>query len=158
MNNLQKIVDRTKNIANFLIPYTFPKANIKSEHEIVALKQEDIVVDGYQITICYSIADYDEYFLKSIQLQSIYSPFLPFAVVCKIGQMFLGKNNLSYVEFFQSNKKIYCWTTKTTDEKTLPPEKETKRGTYEGFDFNIIDPGLVDLFWPRLNMVAIVLH
>jgi hypothetical protein len=146
MNHLQKIVNRAKNMANLLIPYTFPKANIKSEHEIVCLKQEDIVVDGYPITICYSIADYDEYFLKSIQLQSVYSPFLPFTVVCKIGQMFLGKKDLSYIEFFESSKKIYCWTTKSVDEKTLPPDKQTKPGTYEGFNFNIINPGLVDLF------------
>ena len=101
---MKQYVAEMKRMAELLVPYTFPKVNFEEEQEVVILKQRNLSIDGYHVLICLSKADYGDYFLESLQIQSIYSPFLPFNLVCKIGQIFLGTEHLSYVEFFRRNK------------------------------------------------------
>lgn len=135
-----------KTMSNRLVHLTFPKVDFKDEQEVLILKQRNMTLDGYELLVCYSKADYGEYFLESLQVQSLYAPFLPFTMVCKIGRAFLGCQHLSYIEFFRNNRKVYCWTVKSRDERPLPPDKKTKPGIYEGFEFNILQPGAVDLY------------
>lgn len=139
-------VKHMKSMAEILIPFTFPLVDFKTEQEILLLKQKNITVDGYELLVCYSKADYSNYFLESIQIQSYFSPFLPFFMVCKIGRAFLGSENLSYIEFFRNNKKVYCWTLKSKDGNLLEPENGAKQAIYEGFEYSIMQPGAVDLF------------
>tara|TARA_Y100000034_G_scaffold127552_1_gene180492 strand:- start:1700 stop:2206 length:507 start_codon:yes stop_codon:yes gene_type:complete len=146
MGNLQKVVEEMRRLAQHLVPYTFPKVEFQEEQEILPLKQRRVTVDGYDVVICFSEADYGEYTLLSLQVQSAQSPFLPFTLICKVGQVFLGVKHLSYIEFFRNNKKVYCWTIKTKEGRLLRPGKMTKAGSYEGFDFRILHPGSVDLF------------
>ncbi len=146
MSDLAKSVDEMKAVARLLIPYTFPKVPFEEEQEILALKYRGMTVDGYDVTVCYSEADYGDYTLKSLQIQSAQSPFLPFHLICKIGRIFLGSNGLSYIEFFRNNRKVYCWTVKSRNGNPLPPGKKTKRGVFEGFEFRILHPGSVDLY------------
>ena len=143
---MKTTVNQMKSMARMLIPHTFPKVDFEHEQDVAILKQKTITVDGYEVVVCYSEALYPEYILKSIQIQSYYAPFLPFVVVCKLGKYFLGTNNLSYIEFFRNNRKVYCWTIKTRNGQLLPPDKKTKFGSYEGFEFRILHPGSVDLF------------
>lgn len=145
-NVLQQDVNEMKGMADLLIPYTFPRVDFKVEQEVLLLKQRSITVDGYDIIACYSKADYGHYFLESLQLQAIYTSFLPFTLICKLGRVFLGSSNLSYVEFFKNSRKVYCWTIKSRDGRSLLPDNQTKPGSYEGFEFNILQPGSVDLF------------
>lgn len=133
-------------MARHLMPWTFPTVEFKEEQDILILKQHIDVIDGYDVTLCYSEADYEKYLLKSLQIQSTHAPFLPFNLVCKIGRAFLGSSNLSYIEFFRGNKKVYCWTVKARNGHLLPPGKKTKLGSFEGFEFSILNPGSVDLF------------
>jgi hypothetical protein len=144
--NLDKKVEEMKGIAEWLIPYTFPKVVFSEEQEVLPLKQRNVTLDGYEMVLCYSKADYDSYFLESLQVQSYYSPFLPFTLVCKLGRAFLGKENLSYIEFFRNSRKVYCWTIRSRDGRSLPPGNKTKPGSYEGFAYNILQPGTIDLF------------
>jgi hypothetical protein len=144
--NLNHHIKEMKGMAEMLVPFTFPQASILDEQEVLLLKQRNITVDGHDLFLCYSKADYDQYFLESLQIQSYYTPFLPFAVVCKLGRAFLGHNNLSYVEFIKNSKKIYCWTLRSRDGRSLLPDQITKSGSYEGFQFSILQPGSVDLF------------
>ena len=146
MSDLKTTVKQMKSMARLLIPHTFPKVPFEHEQEVSVLKQRTLTVDGYEIVVCYSEALYPDYVLKSIQIQSYYTPFLPFVLVCKLGKVFLGTNNLSYIEFFRNNRKVYCWTIKTRNGRLLPPDKKTKPGNYEGFEFRILHPGSVDLF------------
>ena len=146
MERLQKIVTDMKKMASFLVPHTFPRVSFREEQDILMLKQRQITIDGYDIIICLSEADYEDYSLFSLQIQSVNAPFLPFALVCKLGQEFLGKKNLSYIEFFRNNKKVYCWTIKRRNGRLMPPGKRTKAASFEGFGFRILDPGSVDLF------------
>lgn len=139
-------VQDMKRMGEMLIPHTFPLVDFKIEQDILIFKQKVFIVDGYEILVCYSKADYEDYFLESVQVQSVFAPFLPFIIVCKLGRAFLGSHNLSYIEFFKNNRKVYCWTIKLRDDRLLPPDKENKPGSYEGFEYNILQPGTVDLF------------
>ncbi len=146
MSELAKSVDNMKTVARFLVPYTFPKVPFGQEQEILALKHRSMTIDGYDMSVCYSEADYGQYTLKSLQVQSEHSPFLPFHLICKVGKIFLGSRGLSYIEFFRNNRKVYCWTVKSKNGSLLPPGKKTKPGYFEGFEFRILHPGSVDLF------------
>jgi len=141
-----KIIQEMKSLGDLLMPQTFPRADFEVEQEVLLLKLRTVVVDGYDVIICYSKADYGEYFLESLQVQSAYAPFLPFNVVCNIGKAFLGDDNLSFIEFFREVRKVYCWTIKSRDENALPPDESSKPNSYEGFNFHILDPSSVDLF------------
>lgn len=143
---LSEHVTQLKGLGEMLVSYTFPRVDFKSEQSILLLKQNNLMVDGYDVLVCYSKADYDDYYLESVQVQATYAPFLSFALVCKIGRAFLGNSNLSYIEFFRNNRKVYCWTLKSRDGRLLPPDKKSKLGSFEGFDFSVMMPGSVDLF------------
>lgn len=143
---LEENIEQMKGLAEMLLPLTFPKVEFEEEKDILLLKQRNMTVDGYELIVCYSKADYGRFMLDSLQVQSALSPFLPFNVVCKLGRAFLGPDNLSYIEFFKNNKKVYCWTVKSRDGRPLPPDTKTKPGSYEGFAFSILQPGSVDLF------------
>jgi len=145
-NNFQKKIKEMKGMANMLTPHTFPKVSFNQEKEVLPLKQRKAMVDGYDVVLCYSKADYSDYFLESIQVQSCYAPFLPFFLVCKIGRAFLGQDNLSYIEFFRNGKKVYCWTIKSRNGRSLLPGSRSKPGSYEGFTYNILESGSIDLF------------
>ncbi len=146
MKKLPKIIKEMRAVANHLIPHTFPQAEFSDEQDVLCLKQRTTNIDGYEAILCYSDAQYKEYLLSSLQIQPVHGPFLPFAIVCKIGKAFFGSRNLSYIEFFRNNKKVYCWTIKSREGKRMFPGKKTKPGSYEGFDFRILHPGSVDLF------------
>jgi len=143
---LKEHIQEMKNIAEILISCTYPKAELNIEHDVLVLKQRSFIIDGYEVLACFSISDYEEYNLESLQIQAIYEAFLPFNVVCKIAQLFLGNKNLSYIEFFKNNKKIYCWTIKTKNGKVLTVDDQTKPTNYEGFKFNLLQHGTIDLF------------
>jgi hypothetical protein len=143
---LHQTVESMRHMGESLVSLTFPRVDFKIEQDILMLKQRVIVLDGHEISICYSKADYEEYHLESLQVQSVFSPFLPFNMVCKLGRAFLGSGGLSYIEFFRTSKKVYCWTIKSKDGRPLPPDSRGKLGRYEGFEFNVLQPGTVDLF------------
>lgn len=143
--SLQQVIEGMKTLAISLIPHTFPNVSFEHEQDVLVLKQRRVKVDGYDITVCYSRADYEKHFLDTLQIQNSSSPFLPFSLVCKLGRAFLGEQNLSYVDFVRDNKKVYCWTLRVRDEQPLPPYKKSKMSSYEGFEYSILSPGMVNL-------------
>lgn len=138
-------IEEMRRLSEILLPYTYPVvATFEEEQEILPLKQRAIKVDGYDLIVCFSQADYGKYILESLQIQSIYTPFLPFSLVCKVGRMFMGSKHLSYVEFFKDIRKIYCWTVKRENGVAVPPTK-SQPGNYEGFKYRILNPGSAEL-------------
>jgi hypothetical protein len=137
-------VDEMRRVANLLMPDTYPKVTFEDEQVILPLKQRVVRIDGYDVVVCFSRAEYPGYVLESLQIQSIYSPFLPFSLVCKIGRIFLGNRHLSYVEFFRDSRKIYCWTVKREDGVAVAPYRSSP-GNYEGFKYRILNPGSAEL-------------
>lgn len=132
-------------LAKLLIPFTFPRVSYVVEMKVLPLKCRTIVVDGYEISINFSISDREDHEIEAVQIQSAYTPFLPFALICKIGREFLGSSHLAYVDFMKNSKKIYCWTLRTRHHEPIPPKKSII-GKYEGFEYNIINPGSANLY------------
>lgn len=143
---LSQHVTEMKRMGEMLVPVTYPKVPFRVEQDILVLKQRVFIVDGYEVSVTYSKADYyNEYFLESLQIQGACTPFLPFVVVCKIGKYFFGTDNLAYIEFFKGVKKVYCWSIRTKNNQIIPPGDAAKLRDYEGFSFHILREGALDL-------------
>lgn len=144
---LQQHVLEMRKMAQTLVPFTFPQATIDAEQKIVFLKQRQIVLDGYDISISLSKADYsDGNFIESLQICSAHAPFLPFHVVCKIGRAFLGEDHLAYAEFFKRGCKTYCWTLRYQEEDKIPPTERAEDAEYEGFEYKVLPQGCGNLY------------
>lgn len=130
-----------REFGKFLMPYNFPKVSPEDEEEISILKSQDLVVDGYNVVISYSKADWDTHYLEVVQLTGHYSPFLPFSLVCKIGKKILGDKHLSYVDFIKNEQKVYCWTIVLDRENNAIPgpfKQELRDCTYEGLTYRLL--------------------
>ena len=138
-------IEEMKGMAERLMPQTFPKVTFEEEQEIVILKQRVCIIDGYEVRFCFSKSEYETHFMESLQIEAVFVPFLPFALICKLGRAFLGSDNLSYIEFFRNNRKVYCWTIRTVEGRSMAPDKKTKPSIYEGFEFNILQPNSANL-------------
>lgn len=145
MRLIQEVKEMRK-MAETLLPHTYPNVPFKEEYEVLPLKCRNLLVDGYDIVVNFSISDYNKYFVESLQIQSAYSFFLPFTLVCKVARNFLGSDNLAFAEFTKNNKKIYCWTVRIKNGKAINPSKKSKPVVFEGFDYNASDPGSVNLY------------
>lgn len=146
MEQWQKVKDDMYNMAEMLIRHTWPIGKFEDEKDVLCLKQKIVDVDGYEIILCFSRADYGDFYVDSLQIQSCRTPFLPFRIVCKMAKLFFGENMVSYVEFFKSNKKVYCWVIKHDDTGYLDPSNQTVSAEHEGYEYKILDPSTVDLF------------
>lgn len=134
-------IKEIREFGQFLMPYNFPKTSPEDEEEISILKSKDLTVDGYNIVISYSKADWDTHYLEVVQISGRYSPFLPFSLVCKIGKKILGDKHLSYVDFIRNERKVYCWTVVLDrDNNPIPgPFKEELTDcTYEGLTYRLL--------------------
>jgi hypothetical protein len=143
---LQNTIDSMKSMAEHLLPYTFPNVPFEEEQQVLCLKQRSILVDGYELSVCFSKADYKKHILETLQIQSSHVPFIPFNVICKVGQLFMGQKELAYIDFFRFNRKVYCWATKNSGDRRLSPGNKSRPASYEGFDFHLLHPSTVDLF------------
>lgn len=145
MSDFEKVINDMRNIARTLIPHTYPQVSEQHGRDISILKQRLVIVDGYEIILCYSEAMYVDHLLKTIEIQSTHSPFLPFSLIVKIAKRTFGLKNISYVEFFRDGKKVYCWLVKTQKEGLMEPDSSSKPCEYEGFEFNILHPSFIEL-------------
>lgn len=141
---LERQADEMKRVVRHLTPYSFPKGNIEDETDLLPLKNRAIVVDGYDVSLTLSESDFDSYMVESLQIQGVYTPFLPFYVVCKVARAFLGEAGLSHADFVKNNRKIYCWTARRKGGKTLKPKAPQLK--YEGFTYSMLKPGQLNLY------------
>ena len=139
--SLDEAIEEMEAVAKQLTNFTFPSVPPWEELDIDCLKVRNLVVDGYDIIIHLSRADYRDCDVESLEIYSPLSPFLPMYLVCKIGAKFLGKHDLKYAELFRNGRKIYVWTV-AVDERgrsiALDETRTTRRG-YEDFNFLTID-------------------
>jgi hypothetical protein len=114
-------VKEMKSFGEILIPHNRPKVSLEDEQDINYIKSREVMVDGYNVVVYYSISERDSHFLEVIQITGRYTPFLPFSIICKIGRKFLGDKYLSYMDFVKDGRKVYCWTVATdTNHKSIP--------------------------------------
>jgi hypothetical protein len=87
--------------------------------------------------------------LETFQVLGQDCPFLPFATICKLARAFLGNSNLSLVELFKDNRKIYCWTVVRNKNGVAIPnpyKNNSERCNYEGFAYNYVSPDQVKFY------------
>lgn len=141
--DLEDIVEQMRNVADDLVPYTFPRNHPKYEQDISFLKTRYYTVDGYDLILYFSRADYEKYYQETLQLLSRTNSFLPFYLVSKIGRIFLGSHNLYLTEIFRNNKKLYLWTI-WTDKDGKPSQIKHQRFVeeceFEGFNYRYVLP------------------
>ena len=137
-NNPMECLEHLREVAEYLIPHTYPVSPASVEEEISVLKKMEFMVDGHNVVVYFNKANYGGYFLETFQILGKNSPFLPFQVVVKLAQVMLGDHYLSFVEFYQDDRKVYCWSVCVDQEgkpKPSPIEETTVPCEFEGFEY-----------------------
>ena len=146
--SLDDVMDQMKTVGDSLVPYNYPRNNPHLEDDIHLLKVAETSVDGYEIVIYFSRADYGSHFLETVQIFGKSIPFLPFSVVTKVARRYLGGHHLSLVELPGVNRKIYCWTI-CLDTRgrpiASPYDGKIEICDYEGFKYGHMQPDQVNL-------------
>lgn len=147
---LDQTVKTLRSIGELLIDYNFPKVPLNlREDELSVLKQRETYIDGYPLILSYQKSDYETHFLESLQIYSKNSPFLPFNVVCKLGQRFLGSKHLNLVEVYKEAHKIYIWSvciSKNNKAIPAPYDMETEECEFEGLEYIYLQPSQVNFY------------
>ena len=149
MRNPESILENLRIVSKYLIPYTLPQASQEEEEYIAPLKKIDMEVDGYSLVVHFNKADYEDYYLETFQILGENSPFLPFHLVVKLARKMLGGHHLSLVEFFQDNRKIYCWSVcldRHGRPIPSPIESESKSCEFEGFEYKYMHPSQLNFY------------
>jgi hypothetical protein len=149
MKHIDEIVEQMKALAEHLIPYNFPCVAPEEEDEIHFLKFCDVLVDGYDVVLHLNKHDYEDHYLETFQVLSKTTPFLPFALVCKLAIKFLGSENLSLLEILKDGRKIYCWTIirdKSGNIVENPYKEKAENCFYEDFEYSYVTPDKVKFY------------
>lgn len=143
--HLDEIIDGMRDVSNELITYTYPRSNIATESKIDLLKQRSFNVDGYDLLVHFSIADYSVCRVESLEIIGLHYPFLPMSLVCKLGVRFLGGHNLKYAESFKGGRKVYIWTVAIDDRGRPMPLVNSllSKRLFEGLSYYVIDKELL---------------
>jgi len=149
INKIEETIKRMKKLAQMLIPKTFPNVSMNYDQDLLMLKTLELIIDGYTIVVFYSISDFKDHKIKSLQVHSKNHQFLPFNVACKIARKFLGNKYISLIEIISNNRKIYCWTQVCDQEEN--PIMNPYNGEYEhkefgDFDYYLMEPNSVNFY------------
>lgn len=135
-------------VGDILMPYN-PPAAPDSEEVLGVLKIRETTVDGYEVVLYFTKSDYGNHITEVFQVYGSNSTFLPFHLVCKLAKKFLGDKELSFVELFKSNRKIYCWTVNTDrDGKPIqsPFKIKLHDRDYQGWHYSALEPSDVNFY------------
>ncbi len=133
-------------MAERLVPHTFPHVPRFEERDIDVLKQRHIVVDGYEIIVHFSRADFGQFYVEALEMTAAHTPFLPMYLVCKVATGFLGGHELRHNKSFKMGRRVYLWVV-SIDKRGRPVEvdlvnknMDIEQCSYEDFDFANIVP------------------
>jgi hypothetical protein len=144
-----QILENLRRVADYLVPYNYPLAGMELEDDIGALKRIEMAVDGYELVVCFNKADYEDYYLETFQIFSKNGIYLPFHLIVKLAKYMLGSYHLSFIEFYQDNRKVYCWSVCIDDRgKPIPSpnEEDAVAREYEGFEYMQMHPSQINLY------------
>lgn len=149
MSNIQKTIDRMKKIGEMLSSKTFPNCELGEDEDLILLKSTEIVIDGYTVILFYSVSEYKDHKIKTLQIYSKNHYFLPFNLVCKIVKKFLGEKYISLLEVFSSNRKVYCWTMICDKEENPvmnPYDGYYIKKEFEDFNYYLMEPDKINFY------------
>jgi hypothetical protein len=149
MSNFDARLDNLRNLSRDLVPYNFPLGPVELEYHLSPLKRSEAEVDGYSLVFHLNRASYNEHYLESFQVYNKYAPFLPFSLVAKLARKALGPHHLYLVEFYQEDRKIYCWSV-CLDARgrpiASPMKNRTMQKVFEGFEYAYMTPEQLNLY------------
>lgn len=148
-NNIQTLIDRMKKIGEMLSSKTFPNCELGEDEDLILLKSSELLIDGYTIVLYYSVSDYGDHKIKTLQIYSKNHYFLPFNLVCKIVKKFLGSKYISLLEIFSNNRKVYCWTMicdKKDNPIMNPYEGYYIKKEFEDFNYYLMEPDKINFY------------
>lgn len=148
-NHIQKTIDRMKKIGEMLAPKTFPHCELGDDEDLIFLKSTELLVDGYTLILFYSVSDYKDHKIKTIQIYSKDHHFLPFNIVCKMVKKFLGDKHVSLLEIFTNNRKVYCWTMicdKNDNPIVNPYDGYYIQKEFEDFNYYLMEPDKINFY------------
>ena len=144
-DKLDVVIKQMKSLAETLIPYSFPKRSADTEEDISILKTREEIIDGYEVSMYYGMADYATHQMETFQVYGQETPFLPFYLVCKLARRFLGDENLAMVDVYVNNKKLYIWTlSKDLNGNSRPSIDDLSFCEFEGFKFGKMNQSQVN--------------
>ncbi len=149
MSNFDSKIDDLRNLSMDLVPYNFPLGPVELEYYIAPLKRTEVDVDGYSVVAHFNRASYNDHYLESLQVYNKYAPFLPFSLVAKMARKSLGSHHLSLVEFYQEDRKVYCWSVclDTRGRPIASPMNERSDSrVFEGFQYAYMTPEQLNLY------------
>lgn len=148
-DHIQKTIDRMKKLGETLSSKTFPNCEIGEDEDLILLKSTEILIDGYTLILFYSVSDYHDHKIKTLQIYSKNHHFLPFNVVCKMAKKFLGEKYISLIELFVNNRKVYCWAS-ICDEKDNPVmnpySNQYTEKEFEDFNYFLMETDKINFY------------
>lgn len=139
IRTIEQHVSEMKETANFLAEYSWPKTSMIDERHIICLKQREVIIDGYDVVLHFSVNNYDMHTMHTFQIYSRYSSFLPFSLTCKVAEKFLGKEAIYYLSIIQQDRKIYIFSQCIGRDGNYVMDntyQSCKKDSYMGFNFN----------------------
>jgi hypothetical protein len=147
--NFDEKIEILRNLSNHLVDYNFPLSPMDFEYDIACLKKTEACVDSYNVVVHFNKACYGNYYLETFQVFNKNAPFLPFSLVAKLAKKTLGGHHLSLVEFYQQDRKIYCWSVCVDDRGRpiiSPIQDQSKPKMFEGFEYRYMQPEQLNLY------------
>ena len=146
-SDLDSTLEILRTTGELLIPYNSIPAY---EDYINPLKKLPVTVDGYSMLVYFHKVAYENNFIEILQVTPTRSIYLPFNVVIKIACRGLGGHNLSFVQFYRENTKIYCWSV-LVDNKGRPlrnpfEKQKSEHCVYNGIEFDKLDPKQLNIY------------
>lgn len=154
-NDLMTTIGQMKRLGRNLVPYSFPKKSPADEEDITVLKQREVVVDGVPLIVYYSVSDYGEHKIETVQVLGAHATFVPFYLVCKVAAMFLGHDNLNLAELIhyrervdEDSRKVYVWNVyRDPNDAAIPPPNLAGRPCiFEGLKYSVLGSDQVEMF------------
>lgn len=144
---LVEIIEEMRGVGDYLVSHSMPKVSKSEEIEILPLKQRIIVVDGYEVGVSFSKADYGSYYIETFLIWGKTSKFLPFILTSKLARYFLGQHELTLAETFKDKRRIYCWSVTTDrDGRPLEMKRDAEECEFEGFKYRYLQPNQIKFF------------
>lgn len=144
---LDRKIEQSKILAIALKKYTSLNNPESFDSELLLLKKNLIIMDGYNIIFHYTISSYSQYKLENLQMYSVDFPTLPFSIVVKFAKLFYKNINTSFLETERESKKVFCWMVLENEqnkEKLHPVEQYSEKMEYDGYKFNYITVNMPD--------------
>lgn len=126
-------------IGDFLVPYTIPYADVETEEVVSYLRIRHVIVDGYEVYLYFSKSELDGYSSYSLQIYGAEMPFLPFALICKIVNVFLGNKGLALTLLLQEGRMVYSWN-KLGDKDGIYTHGPSENFICHGVEFFYFNP------------------